>query len=47
MLTLLVDWVEADRGEASAAASAVVAGVAEITDDHVPIRAPAAWDHAA
>jgi putative secretion ATPase (PEP-CTERM system associated) len=47
VLTLLVDWVEADRGEAAAAASAVVAGVAEITDDHVPIRAPAAWDHAA
>ena len=47
VLTLLVDWVEADRGEAAAAASAVVAGVAEFTDDHVPIRAPTAWDHAA
>ncbi len=50
VLTLLVDWVEADRGEVAAAASAVVAGVAEITEnteDHVPIRAPAAWDHAA
>ena len=50
VLTLLVDWVEADRGEVAAAASAMVAGVAEITDtteDHVPIRPPAAWDHAA
>ena len=47
VLTLLVDWVEADRGEVAAAASAVVAGVAEINQDHVPIRAPAAWDHAA
>ena len=50
VLTLLVDWVEADRGEIAAAASAMVAGVAEITDtteDHVPIRPPAAWDHAA
>ncbi|MCP3734452.1 AAA family ATPase [Sphingomonas sp. RP10(2022)] len=47
VLTLLVDWVEADRGEAAAAASAVVAGVAEFNQDHVPIRAPAAWDHAA
>lgn len=47
VLTLLVDWVEADQGEAAAAASAVVAGVADINEDHVPIRAPAAWDHAA
>jgi putative secretion ATPase (PEP-CTERM system associated) len=47
VLTLLVDWVEADRGEVAAAASAVVAGVAEINQDHMPIRAPAAWDHAA
>ena len=47
VLTLLVDWVEADRGEVAAAASAVVAGVADINQDHVPIRAPAAWDHAA
>ena len=47
VLTLLVDWVEADRGEVAAAAAAVVAGASEITDDHVPIRAPAAWDHAA
>ena len=45
VLTLLVDWVEAYRGEAAAAASAMVAGVADLT--HVPIRAPAAWDHAA
>lgn len=45
VLTLLVDWVEADRGEAAAAASAMVAGVADL--NHVPIRAPAAWDHAA
>ncbi len=47
VLTLLVDWVEADRGEVEAAAAAVVAGASEITDDHIPIRAPAAWDHAA
>lgn len=47
VLTLLVDWVEADRSEVAAAASAVVAGATEITEDHVPIRAPAAWDHAA
>jgi putative secretion ATPase (PEP-CTERM system associated) len=47
VLTLLVDWVEADRGEVAAAAAAVVAGATEMTDDHVPIRAPAAWDHAA
>ena len=47
VLTLLVDWVEADRGEAAAAAAAVVAGAVEIRQDHVPIRAPAAWDHAA
>ena len=47
VLTLLVDWVEADRGEVAAAASAVVAGVVEINQDHMPIRAPAAWDHAA
>ncbi len=47
MLTLLVDWVEADRAEASAAASAFVAGVPDLHADHVPIRAPAAWDHAA
>ncbi|GAA0673665.1 putative secretion ATPase (PEP-CTERM system associated) [Sphingomonas insulae] len=47
VLTLLVDWVEADRGEVAAAASAMVAGAAEINPDHVPIRAPAAWDHAA
>ncbi len=47
VLTLLVDWVEADRGEAAAAAAAVVAGASEISDEHVPIRAPAAWDHAA
>ncbi|MEH3159250.1 MAG: AAA family ATPase [Sphingomonas taxi] len=45
VLTLLVDWVEADRSEA--AASAMVAGVAELHQEHVPIRAPAAWDHAA
>lgn len=47
VLTLLVDWVEADRSEAAAAAAAVVAGASEIRQDHVPIRAPAAWDHAA
>jgi general secretion pathway protein A len=47
VLTLLVDWVEADRGEAAAAAAAVVAGANDITQDHVPIRAPTAWDHAA
>ena len=47
VLTLLVDWVEADRQEAAAATSAMAAGAAEIRDDHVPIRPPAAWDHAA
>lgn len=47
MLTLLVDWVEADRSEA--AATAMVAGVADLHHGHdaVPIRSPAAWDHAA
>ncbi|WP_271298820.1 ExeA family protein [Sphingomonas sp. CV7422] len=47
VLTLLVDWVEADRQETAAAASVMAAGAAEIREDHVPIRAPAAWDHAA
>ena len=47
VLTLLVDWVEADRSEMAAATSAMVAGVAELHQEHVPIRAPAAWDHAA
>ena len=46
VLTLLVDWVEADRQE-TAAASVMAAGAAEIREDHVPIRPPAAWDHAA
>ena len=47
VLTLLVDWVEADRSEA--AATAMVAGVADLHHGHdaVPIRSPAAWDHAA
>ena len=47
VLTLLVDWVEADRSEA--AATAMVAGVADLHPDHnhMPIRSPAAWDHAA
>ena len=47
VLTLLVDWVEADRSEA--AATAMVAGVADLHYGHdaVPIRSPAAWDHAA
>jgi len=47
VLTLLVDWVEADRSEA--AATAMVAGVADLhpDHDHMPIRSPAAWDHAA
>ena len=47
VLTLLVDWVEAERDEVAAAASAMATGVAEISESHVPIRAPAAWDHAA
>ena len=47
VLTLLVDWVEADRSEA--AATAMVAGVADLHHGHdaVPIRSPAAWNHAA
>jgi general secretion pathway protein A len=47
VLTLLVDWVEADRHEAAAASAAMAAGASDIRDDHVPIRPPAAWDHAA
>ena len=47
VLTLLVDWVEADRQEAAVASAAMAAGAAEIREDHVPIRPPAAWDHAA
>jgi len=47
VLMLLVDWVEAERGEAAAAASAVVAGATDITRDHLPIQPPAVWDHAA
>jgi len=47
VLTLLVDWVEADRHEAAAASVAMAAGASDIRDDHVPIRPPAAWDHAA